>query len=126
MATFRFTVCFDATKPTPVSVKPIQPTTCPYHAPPDEISLITFTLDDPNNSGAEFPTNPIQWLVNDEPVALPPWFAMHRHDAGFFSLWDFNSDPVTTHHKFVVSVFNNGQIFSTPDPTIINDPPIGG
>jgi hypothetical protein len=122
MATFRFNVSFDATKPTPVSVTPILPTAPPYHAPPEEISLITFTLD--NSSGAEFPTNPIQWLVGNEPVALPPWFAMHRRDAGYFSLWDFNSAPISTHHHFIVSVFHDGRFFSTQDPTIINDPPV--
>ncbi len=125
MATLRFIVHFDATKPTPVSVTPIPPITHPYHAPPEEITLITFTLDDVRNSGAVFPTNPIQWLVDEEPVALPPWFAMHRRDDGYFSLWDFNSAPTSTEHKFAVSVFFDGQMSSTPDPTIINDPPGG-
>src|SRR5687768_12221381 len=85
MATFRFIVHFDANKPTPVWIT--SPTAAPYHAPPEEISLITFTLDNAISSGAEFPTNPIQWVVDHKPVALPPWFAMHRLDAGYFSLW---------------------------------------
>jgi hypothetical protein len=123
MATFRLIVNFDTTKPTPVWVTP--PTSLPVNTP-EGLNLITFTLNDASNSGAEFPTNPIQWLMDDEPVALPPWFAMHRRDAGYFSLWDFNSAPKRTPHKFEVSVFYNGQTFSTQDPTIINEPPVGG
>lgn len=123
MVTLRFHVKFDATNTTkPVSIHAIPPTTRPYRAP-EGITLITFTLVDTNNSGAAFPTHPIQWVVNHEPAVLPIWFAMHRFDARNFSLWDFNSDPERTCYNFVVSVFHNGQIISTPDPTIINDPP---
>lgn len=50
---------------------------------------------------------------------------MHRLDATHFSLWDFNSDPVETRHAFEVSVFFNGQIYSSQDPVIVNEPPIG-
>ena len=87
------------------------------------LSLITFSLD--NLSGAEFATDPIQWLQDGEPAALPPWFVLHRHDAWHFALWAFNSAPQTTRHDFELSVFYTGQFYSTSDPSIVYDPPSG-
>ncbi|NJM56088.1 MAG: hypothetical protein HC841_09525 [Verrucomicrobiae bacterium] len=48
---------------------------------------------------------------------------MHWHDAQHFALWDFNSAPTQKHHDFVLSVFHNGQFYSSHDPVIVNEPP---
>jgi hypothetical protein len=119
MATYRFTVTF-AVEPSPVVS--ITPTYVQVEA--EEINLITFNLCGP--AGAEFPSTPIQWLQGDpvEPIDLPPWFVMHRHDAQHFALWDFNSAPEAKDHRFQVYVFFNGQTY-THDPSIINEPPVG-
>jgi hypothetical protein len=122
MDIFRFNVFFHSTS-TAVTVSGIEGSSFPVHAP-QGLSLITFALD--NLSGAQFATNPIQWLQDGEPTPLPPWFVVHRHDAWHFALWGFNSAPTESHHHFALSVFHNDQFFSTHDPTIINDPPVGG
>lgn len=88
------------------------------------ISLFTFTLDP--SSGAEFPGIPIHWMKDGQAAPLPSSFLMHWHDEHHFALWDFNSSAFRVEHRFVVSVFYNGQFYSSPDPTIINDPPGGG
>lgn len=118
MGTYKVTVTF-AADPSPVVS--ILPTHIPVAA--EEINLITFTLNGPE--GAEFPSTPIQWLQGDPlvPVDVPPWFVMHRHDAQHFALWDFNSAPERTDHRFQVYVFFNGQTY-THDPSIINEPPV--
>lgn len=121
MQTYNFNVSFDtATKV--ISITGIG-SSFPIPAP-QGISLITFTLDPA--SGAEFPSSPIQWLNDGLPTTLPPWFVMHWHGAHHFALWDFNSAPVATQHQFVVSVYYQGQFYSSHDPTIINQPPSGG
>ena len=118
MDIFRFDVFFDQENQK-VTIPGLNQSN-PLHAP-EGLSLITFTLD--NLSGAEFATNPIQWLQNGEPAALPPWILVHRHDAWHLALWDFNSAPKT--HNFELSVFHGDQFFSTHDPSIINEPPVG-
>lgn len=121
MNPYEVTVSFDAeSKLVSVSSSPAFPIKVSQG-----ISLFTFTLD--TSSDAEFPGIPIQWLPKDgQAAALPSSFMMHWHDAQHFALWDFNSSPAGAHHHFVVSVFYNGQFYSSPDPTIINDPPGGG
>jgi hypothetical protein len=120
MNTYGFTVSFDAASdPKTVSVEGTPEFPISVH---QGISLITFALDPA--SGAEFPSTPIQWMNNGEPTTLPSWFVMHWHDAHHFALWDFNSAPVATQHQFVVSVYYQGQFYSSHDPTIINEPPI--
>lgn len=119
MATYRFNVSFDLTQPNPVSITPSN-----VQVPPDEISLITFTLSD--STDAKFTSTPVQWQdATGQPTDLPPWFVMHRHGDKHFALWDFNSTPDGTDHSFTVSVFHDGQTFSTPDPVIVNEPPSG-
>jgi hypothetical protein len=113
---FRFEVFFNPESKA-VTIPGLSPSS-PLHAP-EGISLITFALD--NSSGAEFATNPIQWLQDGEPAALPPWILVHRHDARHLGLWDFNSAPKT--HNFELSVFHEDQFYSTHDPSIVNDPP---
>jgi hypothetical protein len=119
MNTYRFNVSFDAaadpSKAVTITPRKVQ-------VAPEEVSLITFTLD---CSGAKFPSTPIQWLHDQEPVDLPAWFVMHRHSPRYFALWDFNSTPESIDHNFQVSVFYNGQIYSSHDPVIVNEPPIG-
>ncbi|NJL29791.1 MAG: hypothetical protein HC897_18815 [Thermoanaerobaculia bacterium] len=117
---YRFRVNFD-TETKHVSTAGLDGASFPIHAL-QGISLITFELD--NLSGAEFSGTPIQWLQDGKPTDLPPWFLVHLHDPHHFALWDFNSDPATTPHEFVLSVFHGGQFYSTSDPTIINEPPI--
>jgi hypothetical protein len=129
MQMYNFNVSFDAQTHEVtiegVSSEGLQPS-FPIHAP-QGISLITFTLV--GSSGALFPSSPIQWLRQLDdletcvPTALPPWFVMHWHDDTHFALWDFNSAPEKTSHEFVLSVFRQGQLYSSDDPVIINEPP---
>jgi hypothetical protein len=125
METYNFQVLLDATTKE-VRIEGIAGAAFPLRAP-QGISLITFALDpDAVAAGATFPSTPIQWLQNGgEPTDLPPWFVMHWHDTGHFALWDFNSAPSESQHDFVLSVYDQGQFYSSHDPVIINEPPSG-
>jgi hypothetical protein len=122
MATYNFFVTFDATAVDPlkkVSVSPIHG----FIVEAETINLITFTLQGPPD--AMFPSTPIQWQDgHGVPVDLPPWFVMHRYGNLNFSLWDFNSAPTNTTHNFQVSVVYQGDVFTSHDPAIVNEPPI--
>ena len=95
------------------------------------IALITFDLQATNIDLSEFPSfagTPVQWKQDGMLAALPPWFAMHWLDPANFALWDYNSNPGPSpkSHQFAVSVFYKNQFYTSTDPVIINEPPIGG
>jgi hypothetical protein len=125
MATYGFKVKFDVTADPPLTITPKN-----VQVAPDELSLITFTLDGESTQDARFPSTPVQWMnappPHGLPVDLPPWFVMHRHSDVFFALWDFNSTPESSDHNFHVSVFYQGQFYTSHDPVLVNEPPSGG
>lgn len=117
MNTFRFNVSFDPESKA-VTIAPNR-----VQVSAEEVNLIIFTLT--GSTGAKFPSTPIQWVKDHEPVDLPLWLVMHRHGDTHFALWDFNSTPETIDHFFQVCVFFEDRIYSSHDPVIVNEPPIG-
>jgi len=122
MATYRFNVSFDAAAEPSLAVTINPPGN--VSVPPDEISLLTFALSGPQ--GAAFPSTPIQWQDDTgQQIDAPPWLVLHRHADNYFTLWDFNSTPSPTDHRFKVAVSHQGQTFLSQDPVIVNEAPSG-
>jgi hypothetical protein len=97
------------------------------------IQIINFTLLTTPLTGpqATFQFYPIQWIGTPElspAMGLGQWF-----DSTSCRLVVFNTrssggtGPVgQDRHGFIFTVMHEGAAYTSPDPTIINDPPVGG
>jgi hypothetical protein len=91
-------------------------------------TLLTTPLTGPK---ATFQFYPIQWIGTPElapAMGLGQWF-----DSTSCRLVVFNTKSSggtgqddQARHGFIFTVMYDGRAYSSPDPTIINDPPIGG
>lgn len=93
------------------------------------VQMINFTLltvhHEPSTSGATFQFYPIEWIGAPDLVAargaVGEWF-----DSTHCRLVVFNSNTSTAGigYSFIMTVMFDGVAYSTPDPTIINEPPV--
>ena len=95
------------------------------------IQMINFTLLTTGSPSAEatFEFYPIQWIGSPElapAMGLGQWF-----DSTHCRMVVFNSKSSTgpagagDRHGFIFTVMYEGRAYSSPDPTIINEPPVG-
>ncbi len=127
MEIWPLTVTLDTTALTITITLDDAPAPFPISLPGQDISLITFTLDEAStDAGATFPSYPMQWfdVTSEEPVMPPPWFLCHQVNSSNFSLWDFNSSPQDMTHGFKLTVAFGGALISSPDPVFINEGPV--
>jgi hypothetical protein len=94
------------------------------------IQMINCTLltTPPAGPQASFQFYPIQWIGTPElapAMGLGQWF-----DSTSCRIVVFNTKssgvPGQAGHGFTFTVVYEGRVYTSPDPTIINDPPIGG
>jgi hypothetical protein len=91
------------------------------------IQMINFELltEGGDGSAATFQAYPVTWVGTPalQPVAgLGEWFgATHCH----MVVCNFNTSDVPVVNGFVLTVMYGGVSYTSPDPTIINDPPVG-
>lgn len=85
------------------------------------MALIRLTLD-PQGTQAAFPTHPIQWTTNNQPVPQPEFCHVRRVGPKICILEVVNSvmDEVRTYFYVVVQ---DGSRFIGGDPTLLNMPP---
>lgn len=85
------------------------------------IGLYIMTLPGGDGTQASFADAPIEWLNGISANA----FIVQSWDSGHVTIVDFNTVRLVSPHPFTVRVKYGEQTFQQ-DPTIVNQPPIGG
>lgn len=96
---------------------------------PQGITLIVFNLIPllpGEDAQPQFPTYPIEWFnESGSTISQPDCFDVHWYNPNQCTVVDFNSALQAQPHTFNVVVAYKNKTYGT-DPTIVNQPPIGG
>jgi hypothetical protein len=94
--------------------------------PPNEIVEIRFSLDE---SSGELVSNPINWysnqlLLGGSPIDRPAMMAIEREEGSkSVTILNDNTLPGSSgRHHFTLTVLLDKKVYTSPDPTIINNP----
>lgn len=92
---------------------------------PPGLCLIVLALT--RESNAAFLTHPLSWFARDltTPDRVPDPINVRREHGTLLTLLDHNPGEVEQRFHFRISLASGGEVFTSPDPTIINRKPYG-